>query len=144
MAADAGPRHRVLLVREWDQQVSGSGCCGRLNTASVSALCESAETPFAHSRADMQRVGLVFTALRERFDPDEVELTIVDPRNTVWLLPAIWRDARGRGLGVLSSLRQVSRGTAPCTIVCDGLVLLNDATAEQALTAVDADIRSRR
>lgn len=134
----------MLLVREWDQQLGGSGCCGRLNTAAVSALCEDAETPYAHSRADMERVGLVYEALRDRFDAEDVEVTVVDPRNTVWLLPAIWRGARRRGLSALSSLRELGRGTAPCTVVCDGLVLASDATPEQALAAVEADLSSRR
>jgi len=45
----------------------------------------------------MQRVGESYSALRKRLDPAEVELTVVDPRNTVWLLPAIRRDRRKRG-----------------------------------------------
>jgi len=97
MTAPGNPRHRVLLVREWDQQVGGSGCCGRLNTSSVEALCDNATSPYARVREDMERVGEIYRALRERLDPAEVELTVVDPRNTVWLLPAIRRDRRKRG-----------------------------------------------
>lgn len=141
--ATAGPQHRVLLVREWDQQVGGSGCCGRLNSAAVGSLCEGAETPYARSRVDMEAMGRVYTALRERFDAEQVELIVVDPRNSAWLLPAIWRDGRRRGLPVRSRLRQVSRGTAPCTVVCDGLAVARNATPEQAVAAVDADISSR-
>ncbi len=46
-------------------------------------------------------MGESYSALRERLDPAEVELTVVDPRNTVWLLPAIRRDRRKRELPVL-------------------------------------------
>jgi hypothetical protein len=138
-----GSRHRVLLVREWDQQVGGSGCCGRLNSAAVGSVCENAESPYAHSRVDMEAMGRVYTALQERFDSDEVELTVVDPRNSAWLLPTIWRDGRRRGLSVTSRLRQMSRATAPCTVVCDGLVVANDATPQEAVAAVDADISAR-
>ena len=91
----------------------------------------------------MQRVGEIYSALRERLDPAEVELTVVDPRNTVWLLTAIWRDGRKRGLPMLSRLRQMSRGTAPCTIVCDGLVVASDVTQDQAGRAVQADLCRR-
>lgn len=143
MTATTSPRHRVLLVREWDQQVGGSGCCGRLNSASVEALCDNADSPYAGSRADMERVGEIYGILRERWDPDDVELTVVDPRNTIWLLPAIWRDGRRRGLSVLSRLKQLNRGTAPCAVVCDGLVVASDVTPEQAVAAVDADLASR-
>jgi hypothetical protein len=137
------PGHRVLLVREWDQQVGGSGCCGRLNSSVVDALCETTASPYEHARRDMQATGRVYTALRERFPDDEVEITVVDPRNTMWLLPAVWRDASRRGLPVLQRLRQVARATAPCTLVCDGLVLASDATPGAAVSAVEEDIRRR-
>lgn len=140
MAAEVRPPHRVLLVREWDQQVGGSGCCGRLNTASIGAICETADSPFARSRIDMEKVGEVYRALRERFPPDQVELTVVDPRNTLWLLPTIWRDARRRGLPVSAALRQVSRATSACALVCDGAVLLTDPTPQEAVAAVEADL----
>lgn len=140
--ADA-PRHRVLLVREWDQQVGGSGCCGRLNTASVEALCDDAPSPYAGAREDMQRVGYIYRTLSDLLDPAEVEVTVVDPRNTVWLLPAIWRDGRRRGLSVSSRLRQLNRGTAPCAVVCDGLVVARDVPQEQAVEAVQADLGGR-
>lgn len=136
----ARPPHRVLLVREWDQQTSGSGCCGRLGSDTVSALNETGEDPYAHIRADMDRVGAVYRALRARFSVDELDLTIVDPRNMVWLLPAIWRDARRRGLSAGAALRQLNAGTAPCALVCDGLVLGTDIEPEQAVAAVRADI----
>lgn len=143
MTAPVAPRHRVLLVREWDQQVGGSGCCGRLNTSSVEALHDNAASPYAGAREDMQRVGEIYRALRDRLDPATVEVTVVDPRNTMWLLPAIWRDGRRRGLSVSSRLRQLNRGTAPCAVVCDGLVVASDAPQEQAVEAVQADLESR-
>jgi hypothetical protein len=137
------PRHRVLLVREWDQQVGGSGCCGRLNGSSVEALCDTADSPYARSRADMEAMGRIYTALRDRFAADEVELTVVDPRNSAWLLPAIWRDGRRRGLPLMARLRQLSGATAPCTVVCDGLVVAQDATPEMAVAAVENDLSAR-
>ncbi len=143
MTAPGTPRHRVLLVREWDQQVGGSGCCGRLNTSSVEALYDNAPSPYAGAREDMQRVGEIYRTLRDRLDPTEVEVTVVDPRNTVWLLPAIWGDGRRRGLSVPSRLRQMNRGTAPCAVVCDGLVVASDLPHEQAVEAVEADLARR-
>lgn len=140
--AARSPRHRVLLVREWDQQMGGSGCCGRLDTASVSALSEDADSPFAHSRVGMERAGEVYRALRDRFEPDEVELTVVDPRNTTWLMPAIWRDARRRGLSFASALRQMSRATASGAVVVDGLVVATDPAPGEAVSAVEADLAS--
>lgn len=143
MHKSRSPRHRVLLVREWDQQMGGSGCCGRLDTDSVGALREGAESPFTHHRPRMERMGAVYRALRDRFDAD-VEVTVVDPRNSAWLLPTIWRDARGRGVPVASALRQVSRGTASGAVVCDGVVVATDPTPQEAVAAVEADLASPR
>lgn len=136
-------RHRVMLVRQWDQQVGGSGCCGRLDADAVRSVNPEQENPFAYCRADMERTGLVYAALRERFTDGEVELVVVDPRNTVWLLPAVWRDARGRGLSVRATLRQVNAATSPCALVCDGLVLGTDTAPGTAVAAVETDLASR-
>jgi hypothetical protein len=136
--------HRVLLVRQWDQQIGGSGCCGRLSSAAVESLQSTAEDPYACAREDMELIGRVYTALREEFRHDELDVTVVDPRNTVWLLPAIWRDGARRGLSVLSRLRQMSRATAPCTVVCDGLVVASDPTPAGAVSAVKADLARSR
>lgn len=135
--------HRVMLVRQWDQQLGGSGCCGRLDGEALGTLGRNAEDPYAHCRGDMQRVGAVYRALRERFPEDEVELVVVDPRNTAWVLPAVWRDARRRGLSVRAALRQCNAATAACALVCDGLVLTRDAEPHQAVAAVEADIAGR-
>lgn len=143
MSVTTGPRHRVLLVRQWDQQVGGSGCCGRLNSATVESLCETGPSPYAEARADMERMGEVYVALRDRLDPEEVEVTVVDPRNTVWLMPAIWRDGRRRGLPLVERLRQMARATAPCTAVCDGLVVASDEAPDRTVAAVAADLAAR-
>lgn len=143
MHSKAAPLHRVVLVREWDQQMSGSSCCGRLGSAAVDALNDQAADPYVHTRVDMERMGAIYRALRERFDEAELELTVADPRNMVWLLPAIWRDARRRGLPARSAARQLLAATAPCTVVCDGLVLVSDAAPEHAVAAVEADLALR-
>lgn len=148
MTPDARPAHRVLLVREWDVQASGSGCCGRLGSETVGSLTDHAgtEDPYARSRADMERFGAVYRALRERWSSDEVELTVVDPRNAIWLAPAIWRDARRRGLSPARALRQVLAGTATRAVVCDGVVLFTGEApdADRVLEAVERDVAAHR
>lgn len=131
-----------MLVREWDRQMGGSGCCGRLGS-DVLGEGRAGDDPYAHARADMTRMGAVYRALRERFSPEDVEIEVADPRNTAWLLPAVWRDARRRGLPMGATFRQVNAATAACALVCDGMVLLRDPTPEQAVAAVAADLESR-
>lgn len=136
-------RPRVLLVRQWDQQVGGSGCCGRLSSVAAESVCSTREDPYAHARGDMEVMGAVYRALRDRFTEDDLEVTVVDPRNTAWLLPTVWRDARRRGLSRRDALRQVQRATSPCAVVCDGLVLATDvASPEEAAASVEADLAS--
>ena len=111
--------HRVILVREWDGQMGSSGCCGRLGGLD----CEIGDTEtFAHTRAEMEAMGVVYRALYAEF-PDEIELTIADPRNTIWLVPTIWRDARARGMSAGQAWQQVRRGVCQGAVVCDGKVL---------------------
>lgn len=138
------PRPRVLLVRQWDQQVGGSGCCGRFGSVAAESICATGEDPYAHARTDMEVMGAVYRALRERYADDELEVTVVDPRNTAWLLPAIWRDARRRGMSRRAALRQVHRATSPRAVVCDGLVLATDvAGPDEAVALVESDLAAR-
>lgn len=133
--AEASPsvRHRVILVREWDSQHTGSGCCGNLG-GKHAEIGDGRD--FAHCRARMEGMGAVYRALRSEFG-DRIEIEIVDPRNTAWLVPAIWRDARRHGAGVMDAFRALRAGTANGAIVCDGRVL---STGEPPLPddAVDA------
>lgn len=134
-------RHRVLLVREWDAQHSGSGCCGRLGGAD-SVL--GAAASYAGNRKEMEAMGAVYRALRDALPRDEVELTVVDPRNTAWLLPVLWRDARRRGLGPREAWRQVTRGISYNAVVVDGRVLFSGHVPEPhaAVAAVCAELEA--
>lgn len=110
------PAHRVLLVRPWDQQMSGSGCCGRLGGAG-NELGDADD--FAPQRSDMESMGVVYRALRGAL-PADVEMTVVDPRNAVWLVPRLLRDGWARGLRGRGLLREVQRGTSTTAVVVDG------------------------
>lgn len=138
------PDHRVVIVRAWDAQTSGSGCCGRLDGAAVSTLTGGRRdtSPYARTRAEMEAFGAVYRALRERYPEEELELTVVDPRNAVSLVPAIWRDARRRGLPFARAVRQVRDGTASRALVCDGKVLISGRVPApgEAVAAVADDL----
>lgn len=147
-AGDTQQRHRVLLVREWDVQTSGSGCCGRLGSETVGSLTGriAPEEPYARNRAEMERFGAAYRALRDRYREDELDLTVVDPRNAIWLVPAIWRDARRRGLSPREALHQVFRGTATRAVICDGLVLTAGEAPDsgEVVAAVERDLAEYR
>jgi hypothetical protein len=132
--------HRVLLVREWDAQHTGSGCCGKLGGVGTE-LCDPGD--FARTRAEMVRVGAVYEALHAAFARDEVELTVVDPRNTAWMIPTVYRDARRRGYSRLEALRQVARSSANGAVVVDGRVVFDGRippSPSEAVAAVRAEV----
>ncbi len=132
-------RHRVILVREWDSQVTGSGCCGRLG-GEKTELGDT--TTFAANRREMERMGEVYRALRKDLFDEEVELTVVDPRNAVWLIPAILRDARRRGFSALETWRQLRDGVSYNAVIFDGKVLFSGRVpaAEDAVAAVRSEL----
>lgn len=138
----AAPQHRVLLVREWDSQHSGSGCCGRLGGADSDV---GGAASFARNRCEMEAMGEVYRALRPLLDREQVDLQVVDPRNSVWLIPSIWRDARRRGMSRGDAWTQVKRGVSWTSIVVDGRVLFSGGVPgpDEAVEAVKAELGMR-
>lgn len=127
--------HRIILVREWDAQMSSSGCCGRLGGENHEL--GDADT-YAHNRREMEAMGAVYMALkRELFDVD-AEVVIVDPRNMVWLIPAILHDARRVGMPLGGTLSQLARGVSYNSVIADGRVLFHGHVpgVEEAVAAV--------
>lgn len=133
-------RHRVILVREWDAQVAAFGCCGRLG--GVHDELGDSHT-FARNRREMERMGAVYRRLRAQFSADGLDLVVVDPRNMSWLIPALIRDARRRGLSVRDTWREIRRGVAYNAIVVDGRVLFSGhiPPAEEAVKAVQSEFK---
>jgi hypothetical protein len=78
----------VILVRETEEQVAGSGCCGKFE--GDFARC-GGEWVFPERRRIKEGMGAVARWLNEEFG-DAIELTIVDPRNQLYLFPKIVRD----------------------------------------------------
>ncbi len=133
--------NRVILVREWDGQMGSSGCCGRLG--GLDSELGDTET-YAHTRVEMEAMGVVYRALYSEFG-DDIDLQIADPRNTVWLVPTIWRDARARGMSAGEAWRQICRGVGQGSVVCDGKVLHSGDTpdAQAMVDAVRAELTAR-
>lgn len=129
--------HRIILVREWDAQVTGSGCCGRLGGEGT--MLGDTDT-FSSNRSEMEKMGEVYRALRAELFDEEVEITVVDPRNQVWLIPALLRDGHKRGLSPRELWRQVRGGVSYNAVVVDGRVLFsgNVPGPEEAVAAARA------
>jgi hypothetical protein len=114
----------ILLIREWEGQTSGSGCCGRLEGDFL--VCGESQ-PVAHGqRSIMERMGPLYMTLKRRLG-DSAEIEVIDPRNVslfFFLLRDFWRYRVGFGqalrtlfgipvLAVVVNGRIVARGEWP-------------------------------
>ncbi|MGH3087794.1 MAG: hypothetical protein ACRDSJ_10825 [Rubrobacteraceae bacterium] len=132
--------HRILLVRELDAQVSASGCCGRIGGKDSEI---GGGEDYAHNRVEMEAMGEVYRALKKALFDEDVEITVVDPRNAVWLLPTIIRDARRSGRSVGETLRSVKNGISYNSVLFDGKVLFSGRvpSPDAAVEAVFRELR---
>ena len=132
--------HRIILVREWDAQLAASGCCGRLGGEN-SELGD--EDTFAANRCEMEAMGEVYRALRAELFDEDAEITVVDPRNMIWLIPSLLKDARKRGLGMAETWGNLRRGVSYTAIVVDGKTLFSGRIppVEDAVAAVKRELK---
>lgn len=131
----ADDHHHVILIRDWDVQVSGSGCCGRLSGGD--SLLGDDKT-FAEARSGMEAMGEVYRALSSTYG-ERLEITVIDPRNFVTLLILLTQHAWRRG-GSRQVLRAWRTGTSHVGVVCDGEVLFANRIPgpDEAVRAVGA------
>lgn len=132
-------RPSVILVREWEEQLSGSGCCGKL--AGDFTRCPEGRT-FPERREVMERMGEVYRALRERFG-DRAELQVVDPRNA-GLFFLLLRDFHRFGVGLGAALGTLLRLPKQAVIVNGRLVdRAERPDPARAVAAVDEALGGR-
>lgn len=134
-----GTGHRLILIREQDGQHSGSGCCGRLGEAHTDL---GGAADFSHSRAIMEALGVVYRSLRR--DAPGLTIDVVDPRNTLWLYPAVWRASRSAGRGLGATLKNLTQVSAVAAVVLDGDLLYSGAlpAPETVIEAVMARLHA--
>ncbi len=116
-------RPSVILVREWEQQMSGSGCCGRI---SGDMLAFGQERVFPERRAVMERMGPLYRAIRRRYGERAIDLLVVDPCNQIVLLPRLIGDFRRFGVGWGAAFETLGRLATPSVIVNGRLVARGD------------------
>ena len=95
-------RPSVILIREWEEQITGSGCCGRV---AGDFLAREGEPAFRERRACMEAMGPLSRTLRERFG-EAIELQVVDPRNPL-LAILLLRDFWAFRVGLVEALKTI-------------------------------------
>jgi hypothetical protein len=134
--------HHLILVREIDQQMSGSGCCGRIE--GDAALWSTDGCVFPERRDRMTRMGEIYRAVRAAY-PDSVEITIVDPRNYISFLPLVARDAMRYRVPITTAL-QAMASTSLSTAVLDAQLLFRGSlpTPEEVVSLIAERLRIHR
>jgi hypothetical protein len=103
----------VILVREQGGQLTGSGCCGRVEGDFLG--CASGPA-FPERRAAMEAMGPLYRALRARYH-DTIDIDVVDPRNALALGLLLLRDFRRFRVGFVDALRTLARVPVQAVIV---------------------------
>lgn len=112
------PKPSVLLIREWEQQMSSSGCCGRLEG---DFLAPMGERCFPERRSVMEAMGPLYTGLKSRYG-DTIEVNVIDPRNIGTLFLLLFRDFRDHRPGLRAALRTLFTYSVTTVIVNGRLV----------------------
>jgi hypothetical protein len=96
-------RPSVILIREWEGQLSGSGCCGRVSGDFLKT--RAGQPTFPERRACMEAMAPLSRTLRERFG-EAIELQVLDPRNPALLFMLV-RDFWAFRVGILEALKTI-------------------------------------
>jgi len=104
------PPISVILIREHAEQLTGSGCCGKLE--GDNALV-GGRPVFTLARQGQEQMGVLHRAVREFFPPregrEQVSVEVVDPRNQLYLWPKLIGDVLryrpGIGAGLCTALQ---------------------------------------
>ncbi len=106
----------IILVRETDAQLTGSGCCGKLEGDNAKF---SNSFVFAETRQIKETIGGILQTLNKRFS-DSIEICVVDPRNFLYLYPKILKDVLIFRPSLKSTLKAIFMMIAVPSIVING------------------------
>jgi hypothetical protein len=108
----------IILIRETEEQVAGSGCCGKFEGDFARF---AGKWIFPERRQIKESMGAVTRWLKEEFG-NAIELTIVDPRNQLYLFPKIVRDVWRFRPSLAAALRSVCLAFSFPAVLVNGAV----------------------
>jgi hypothetical protein len=112
--------HHLILIRQNDPEFSGSiGCCCRIEASDV--RWDLSGHRFPETWEKKTGFGSLYRELRQRFG-NQLELTVLDPRNFISFIPLVIRDAVRFGVPIGETIRAVT-ATSNSTGVLDGRVV---------------------
>ena len=117
------PPVSVILIREYAEQLTGSGCCGKLDDDDPTL---AGRDLFAEARKHQKDMGLLHRAIREFFPPIDgrvrVAVVTVDPRNQLYLVPKLIADVFRYRPGFSAGLKTICQIFSLPAVVVNGRV----------------------
>jgi hypothetical protein len=113
----------LIFIRETAEQLTGSGCCGKVEG---DAADSDTTADYSATRADQQSQAALISFIRDRFDTEGAQapdITIVDPRNQLYLGPKLIREVFRHRPRCLSGLRTLLQCFAVPAIILNGRVI---------------------
>ena len=103
----------VIFIREVDEQMTGSNCCGKLEGENARLEGESA---FPERRTVMEQMGELYRDARKRYD-GSVDVDMVDPRNQIYLVMRLIGDSFRYGVPIKDAMKAVFSHSIPSIII---------------------------
>lgn len=114
----------VVLIRESAEQLTGSGCCGKLEGDNARV---GGRPVFNQAAEIKEQTGTLYRAVRTFFSEDDVEIVQVDPRNQIYLAAKLSRDVWRFRPGFAAGLRTMLQAFSLPAVVVNGKVLSRGA-----------------
>ena len=118
----------ILIVCEIPEQLTGSGCCGKLEgpNAYVGGRCV-----FEERRRQKEEIGRLFLRLKGEFAEGEAEVIQVDPRNQLYLWSKICADVVRHRPRFWSAVKSLSMMFPVRAILVNGEVLFSNGVFDE-------------
>lgn len=118
------PPVSVILIRENAEQLTGSGCCGKLDDDDPVLRGRDV---FREAKKHQRDLGVLHRAIREFFPPrddrEQVAVVTVDPRNQLYLIAKLFADVIRYRPGWRAALRTVLQAFSLPAVVVNGRVI---------------------
>jgi hypothetical protein len=116
------PAVSVILIRENAEQMTGSGCCGKLQGDDPVMRTHHL---FQQTRTHQHELGVLHRAVREFFNDggERVAIVTVDPRNQLYLTAKLCRDVLRYRPGWRPGLRTLLQLFSLPAVIVNGRVL---------------------
>jgi len=111
----------VLIIRESEEQITGSDCCGVL----IGEFCTENDSPvFQAVRDSNQQVLKLGKYLKDEYG-NRVDIKYIDPRNQVYLLPKLFKDVWKYKPGFTHALKVIFQFFRCPAVIINGMIMHN-------------------